>query len=485
MADVRLTADTDLDDVIQLATDLNMTTVQTLDMLSGALALARTRRRRNFRYSDPVEEAAPAHWQSAFQRTFQHDDWFDGESVVQAEESAMELGFNARFHRIEADLDALGADVNRVYLALAEQRAEVSRALDEVKLELNRLNEDVFECCEEEDGPPVYTPVPTPGTGPVLIPGGPWEPYDPRPIPRPVDPYGPVIGGPAGPWTINPGLYDPSRGPAVPWGPGETDPVRAYLDGVRGTASFAGAETLVMRSNKDPSRAAIAGMSAKLIEQSAFNGQQVEVWSTAAGIVLTPLAAGAAGGGAGGGGRAAWTNPRVEATTRFAAWAAENEAAAAERLGDAYTVGDLVKAFGEEKLTGGVALSDLLEGFATGQRIKSPMELAPGLAEASAKAIVREGVASETVIGAVGLNAGADGGLGAVRLTALKTLDEGASKAAQAAGLKTVGALAAANPAQIVRAAKQAGVNLGMGEAAGMVAGAASLAAVDRIARGG
>src|SRR5258707_863703 len=46
-----------------------------------------------------------------FARSFQHVDWIDGESVVQAGQTVGEDGFNARLHRIEADFDALGDDV--------------------------------------------------------------------------------------------------------------------------------------------------------------------------------------------------------------------------------------------------------------------------------------------------------------------------------------------------------------------------------------
>src|SRR4051812_29352272 len=46
-----------------------------------------------------------------FARSFAHEDWIDGENVVQAEQTTGEEGFNLRFHRIEADLDALGRDV--------------------------------------------------------------------------------------------------------------------------------------------------------------------------------------------------------------------------------------------------------------------------------------------------------------------------------------------------------------------------------------
>lgn len=51
-----------------------------------------------------------------FERTCIHRDWVDGEDIVQAGSSPNDEGFNARFHKIEADLDALGGYVNRSLL---------------------------------------------------------------------------------------------------------------------------------------------------------------------------------------------------------------------------------------------------------------------------------------------------------------------------------------------------------------------------------
>lgn len=93
-----------------------------------------------FDYATPFD-AVDAHCVSAFQRTFHHVDWVDGENVVQAEETTLEEGFNRRFHRIENDLDALGAEVGKVFACLADMRRSVRTLLDEVRAELNRLNQ--------------------------------------------------------------------------------------------------------------------------------------------------------------------------------------------------------------------------------------------------------------------------------------------------------------------------------------------------------
>jgi predicted SnoaL-like aldol condensation-catalyzing enzyme len=94
--------------------------------------------KRNFNYvtTFPGEEPDCA---VDFVRTFVHGDWVDGESVVQAEETASEQGFNKRFHAIEHDLDSLGAAVGKISLCMAEMRSSLRSLLDEIKSELNRL----------------------------------------------------------------------------------------------------------------------------------------------------------------------------------------------------------------------------------------------------------------------------------------------------------------------------------------------------------
>jgi hypothetical protein len=100
------------------------------------------RARRTFNYATPfaAEEAVCA---PTFARSFQHSDWIDGESVVQAEETVGEAGFNTRFHNIENDLDGLSADVARLFTCLADMRRDLRALLDEIRAELNRLNADV------------------------------------------------------------------------------------------------------------------------------------------------------------------------------------------------------------------------------------------------------------------------------------------------------------------------------------------------------
>lgn len=74
-----------------------------------------------------------------FARTFAHADWVDGQSVVQAEETPDEAGFNDRFHRIEDDIDALGRGLETLSGCVAAMRRDLRGVLDEIVAELTTL----------------------------------------------------------------------------------------------------------------------------------------------------------------------------------------------------------------------------------------------------------------------------------------------------------------------------------------------------------
>jgi hypothetical protein len=123
----------------------------------------KTRRTFNYQTDFPATEADCT---SHFQRTFSHRDWTDGEDLVQAEQSAGEDGFNFRFHRIENDLDALGADVAEAFLCLGEMRASLRALLDEIKAELNTIEGDLADLkVSDPSGGPVRV---TKFSGPYL-----------------------------------------------------------------------------------------------------------------------------------------------------------------------------------------------------------------------------------------------------------------------------------------------------------------------------
>lgn len=85
--------------------------------------------------SDFTAEAVAA----TFSRSFEHDDWIDGVSTIQAESNGAEKGFNVRFREIERDLDALGHDGEVSLAALTRTRQELNALLDEIRDELQNL----------------------------------------------------------------------------------------------------------------------------------------------------------------------------------------------------------------------------------------------------------------------------------------------------------------------------------------------------------
>jgi predicted flap endonuclease-1-like 5' DNA nuclease len=80
---------------------------------------------------------------SSFHATFAHRNWTDGEDVVQAAPSATDDGFNGRFQKIQADIAALGAEVAKIYGCVATMRSDLAARLEDVRVELNRIDADV------------------------------------------------------------------------------------------------------------------------------------------------------------------------------------------------------------------------------------------------------------------------------------------------------------------------------------------------------
>jgi hypothetical protein len=109
---------------------------------------------RTFSYVTEFSADKPECVPAAFQRTFVHRDWVDGEDLVQATNSANDDGFNTRFHHIEADLDALGKQLATLVGCLADMRHSLRQLLDEIAAELNRIDSDLGAL----KGPPVWRP---------------------------------------------------------------------------------------------------------------------------------------------------------------------------------------------------------------------------------------------------------------------------------------------------------------------------------------
>ncbi|WP_428341215.1 hypothetical protein [Mycobacterium sp.] len=98
---------------------------------------------RHFNFSSPLPTPPEDSSKPSFVREFSHQDWVDGESVVQASESADDKGFNWRFNAIGDDLNHLHADTATVFAYLDNLRSAFVEALQDVAAELNRINTDL------------------------------------------------------------------------------------------------------------------------------------------------------------------------------------------------------------------------------------------------------------------------------------------------------------------------------------------------------
>lgn len=455
---IQLTETNSLDDILMRAEALNMDNAQTLDFVRGAIDVVRTTSKRVFGYTDPLN-AEDNNCVSKFSRSFKHEDWIDGESVVQAEHTSLEDGFNTRFHKIENDLDALSEELTRAFSCVAEQRQEVAALLLEVKAELNRINSDIHACCDKDTPTVPFFPGPTTGYWPPYTSGQPWVSDPPRGWDIP-------LGG------NRPGTLSPS----APWSP-VSDPFDHYLDQINNGGMFRGSGAQILRSATDPSRAVVAGMQARLIEESAFNGNDVEVWSTNVGLILTPVTSTETSAQP-----ANWSHPSLDTTARFAEWSARNTDKVRAKLGTSFTSGEFIDAFGGEKLEGGLQISTLMEKLPSDIGVKRVQDLTGALAEMAGKAVAREGLAAEAVIGSVGLNIG-NTELKDTPASSFKLLPSQNSENLRKVGIKSIADLSTAKPESIVRAMKLSNVNISDVEAAGISARAATLIAVDSAAR--
>jgi hypothetical protein len=397
--------------------------------------------KRTFSYSHPLA-AADNSCAPVFARSFVHADWQDGEDVVSAEGSNGDEGFNTRFHKIEADLDALSTDTAKTFECMAELRSDLATLLEEVRLELNRINTDIHKLKPSTGGDVTLPPVTFPGDvffPPISV--------HPRPPITPVNPWGPVIN----PGNIDPGFsVNPNITPYIY----RVNPGSFYGSSLYGglydtpasnpAAGGVGSPGTVWTSREDATVGIIAGMRATRVNEGMFNGQRVELWNTPFGTVLTPVAAaGTAPQG--------YVDPRLEMTGRVGAWSAANADAVTNAFGGgAFTKADLERKFGDVDIGGGVRLKDALKGLDAGTSFADLGALIDDIASVQATAIIDAGAATVASIGSVGLQIGAAGPeAAAVEAFAAASPDERAALAA--AGIQTVSQLAAANPVKVAQ----------------------------------
>lgn len=114
-----------------------------LRLINNLVAVNLGQSPRHFTFSSALPTSDPSPCAPTFTRTFSHQDWVDGESTVQAGESADDKGFNWRFNALAADIDALHADTQHLYQCLTTLRGALVQALQDVAAELNRIDSDL------------------------------------------------------------------------------------------------------------------------------------------------------------------------------------------------------------------------------------------------------------------------------------------------------------------------------------------------------
>lgn len=85
-------------------------------------------------------------------RTFVHPDFVDGLTVVQAGTTPEELGFNARFHGLETEFDAVAVNLYRLSNCLAELRNEVFGMARELEAKITEIETALHTKAKDKEG---------------------------------------------------------------------------------------------------------------------------------------------------------------------------------------------------------------------------------------------------------------------------------------------------------------------------------------------
>ncbi|NMQ29756.1 hypothetical protein E4Q23_19485 [Candidatus Accumulibacter phosphatis] len=349
---------------------------------------------RTFSYSAGATVASTAPTcTAAFARTFDHQDWRDGEDLVQA--GGVE-GFNIRFNALKADLDRINTDLEHAFQCLAGLRGSVSTALVEIRDQLNTINKDIYECCNDKIDSTV-TPV-NPGTY------YPYYPYFPYEV-NPVVPTGPNPGP-----VINP--YD------------------KYKDKI-----------LINADN--PNEALIKGVEGTRIDTMTLHGKAMDVWRTNFGMVLVDSPKGDAV-------KPTFTPSDMADVTNFTRYVAEKGPDVERAFPQGFAVKDLLDQFGTDPLLDGSTLAETLKTLDADTRFAGLGALEDSVINTHVDTIVTSGLNDATLIGTLGLHTSV--APANVAVSSLKTLDTGVAAALTKAGINTVGKLATADPAALTRA---------------------------------
>ncbi|HEX8347556.1 MAG TPA: hypothetical protein VF657_22905 [Actinoplanes sp.] len=94
---------------------------------------------RGFTFQVGIAETAPE-CALTYQRLFVHPDFIDGVTVVQAGQTPDEMGFNARFHALEAELDGISRDLQISSNCAAELRREIFLMARELEAKISDID---------------------------------------------------------------------------------------------------------------------------------------------------------------------------------------------------------------------------------------------------------------------------------------------------------------------------------------------------------
>lgn len=338
-------------------------------------------------------------------------------------------------------------------------RAELSARLIDLRTEINRINTEIHS--HHGSGQTTYPYYPMPTSPPIAMPTplptpyplpGPYPQPMPVPFPGTVSPYpgGIEIGGILG--GID-GIDEPTI--IQPWNNSTPTYGGTYGAALASLNQPVFEPSMVMRSANNPTIGTVAGLPARRLDIDEFNGSMHEIWSTSAGMVLTPAGEGVQ--------RAdqaeqAWVNPATKAVGDVAQWFGDNPKTARELFkGDEVSVGAVIEKYGTDRLDGGVTLEARLNALPSGMKLRKPNDLVNALADRAVNASNRGGVGMETLVSNIGISSGAKN-VEAVGIENYRGLPVSARNSLREKGIKTVGNFTQASPEKIADILEGAGV---------------------------
>ena len=105
---------------------------------------------RGFTFQVTINETAPE-CALTYERLFVHPDFVDGVTVVQAGSTPDEIGFNSRFHSIEAEFDSISRDLHTSSNCVAELRREVFQLARELEAKITDIEAKIAAKGKDKD----------------------------------------------------------------------------------------------------------------------------------------------------------------------------------------------------------------------------------------------------------------------------------------------------------------------------------------------